>query len=216
MEFENEIDLENHLETHHYQSSQKKNLSSETISDQLNGIKKSKEHSVSYVCETCNKCFLNKSSLSEHRWVHSKEILPWRCDHCDKLFPYQSRLEKHQLTHIDKSKRKIKYKCSVCDKTFFRKNDLWSHEKAKGHRQPSQSGNFTLAGNLKVRSVHKRGYECVDCGKILANSGSMFNHRQSLHHGGDSQKRFACPECDCRFALKQKMVTHIKRSHLTK
>ena len=189
-------------------------MASGTISNQVNGELRNQGYSSLHVCKVCNKSFRNKSSLSEHRWMHSEETLPWRCAHCDKLFPFQSRLKKHQITHIEKCERTINYKCSVCDKIFFRKNDLWSHEKAKGHRKQSQDINSIPNNGLNVLSVHKIGYECPECEKILANSGSLFNHRRSLHHGDDSQKRFSCPECCDRFALKQKMNSHIRRCHL--
>ena len=212
-EFANEEELAVHRESSHIQSLSAEVSDSEASSNQQSETTRSQTTSF-YVCKICKKSFKNKSSLSEHKWIHSESDPPWPCDKCDKIFPFLSRLKKHLLTHIEKSKRTITYKCSKCDKTFFRKNDLWSHEKAKGHRKSSDNTDSDY--KTSIMSVHQLGYECKDCGRLLASSGSRYNHRQSLHNNGDPKKLFACPDCGKRFPLKQKMFSHFKRNHLKK
>ena len=214
--FINEDELVAHFESSHDQSLRAESFDSLSNCDQASKTTRDQEAPIPHACKICNASFRNKSSLSEHRWTHSAESLPWRCDKCDKVFPFQSRLKKHELCHIEKCKRTIRYKCSQCEKTFFRKNDLWSHEKARGHRALSAKSSSKFNREMNAKSVHQKGYECSDCGKVLASSGSLFNHRQSLHHGGDTNKRFSCPECGDRFALKQKLVSHFQRSHFKK
>ena len=209
-EFANEDELVIHLETNHIQSISSEISDSEASSNQQNEATESQRTSF-YFCKICEKSFRNKSSLSEHRWIHSETNPPWRCDKCDKIFPFLSRLKKHLLTHIEKHDRKITYKCSKCERTFFRKNDLWSHEKAKGHRKSSYDTDSDC--KTSMMSVHQPGYKCKDCGRLLASSGALYNHRQSLHNNGDRTKLFTCPDCGKGFPLKQKMVSHFKRSH---
>ena len=212
-EFCNEEELATHLESSHNTGLKTEISNSETKPDQENEMTENQGSSF-HVCKICEKSFRNKSSLSEHRWIHSDRNPPWRCDNCDKIFPFYSRLKKHQFTHIEKSNRSIIHKCSQCDKTFFRKNDLWSHEKAKGHRYFAT--NTDSEGEPNKMSVYQLGYQCKDCGRVLASSGSLFNHRQRFHNGDESNRRFPCPDCGERFFLKQKMFKHFQSKHFNK
>lgn len=45
---------------------------------------------------------------------------------------------------------------------------------------------------------------------FLASSGSLHNHRRSVH---EEQKRFECHVCFKQFALKQKLVNHVLSEH---
>ena len=216
LKFNNEEELVDHIQSGHCSSTQMAKSNTQPSFEERNSTTRNRKYNAPVICNICSKEFKNKSSLSEHRWAHSEYKAPWKCLSCDKVFPFKTRLEKHQLTHIDIAKRPRNYKCSCCQSTFFRKNDLWSHEKAKGHRQAKTQSPTTKSNQgttTKKLSVHTKGYQCKDCDKVLASSGSLFNHRQSLHQGNDLKKRYSCPECEETFSLKQKMIIHCGRRH---
>ena len=98
------------------------------------------------------------------------------------------RLRAHLQTHKDIQSRPRPYECSDCQKSFLRSSDLWSHQ--------------------RIHSGSK--YTCLECGKKLASSGSLHNHRKSVH---EEQKRFECHVCFKLFALKQKLVNHVLSEH---
>ena len=98
------------------------------------------------------------------------------------------RLRSHLQTHKDIQSRPRPYECSDCQKSFLRSSDLWSHQ--------------------RIHSGSK--YTCLECGKRLASSGSLHNHRKSVH---EEQKRFECHVCFKLFALKQKLVNHVLSEH---
>lgn len=212
LKFNNEKELVNHIESGHVYTKKMSNNRQSFIVQQEPTIN-NQQNKNSLKCKFCQKTFKNRSSLSEHRWIHSEVKSPWRCESCHKVFPFRTRLKKHQLTHIGINERPRNYECSTCQATFFRKNDLWSHEKAKGHRKLSQLVNQKSTHKTLKQSVYVQGYKCKDCDKVLASSGSLFNHRQSVHHGGDSNKRYSCQECPERFSLKQKLISHLSRRH---
>ena len=81
----------------------------------------------------------------------------------------------------------LEYLSIIC-KSFLRSSDLWSHQ--------------------RIHSGSK--YTCLECGKKLASSGSLHNHRKSVH---EEQKRFECHVCFKLFALKQKLVNHVLSEH---
>ena len=213
LKFNNEKELLTHMELGHVYTKGKKMFNTQSLIVQQEPAINNQPNKKSLKCKFCPKTFKNRSSLSEHRWVHSEDNPPWKCEFCQKVFPFKTRLKKHQLTHIDINERSRKYECSGCEATFFRQNDLWAHEKAKGHRKLSQHVIQTSSHKMLKQSVYTQGYKCKDCDKTLASSGSLFNHRQSIHHGGNCNKRYSCQECPGKFSMKQKLISHLIRRH---
>jgi DNA-directed RNA polymerase subunit RPC12/RpoP len=147
----------------------------------------------SFACHPCGLNFESEEALSDH--ITDKHDIDdndtkkmFSCSSCDKTFRVKSRLKNHAEIHLETSQRQRPYPCQSCDKTFFRSADLWAHE--------------------KIHSGSK--YTCQLCGKKLASSGSLHNHRKSVH---ESVKNFECHVCRKRFALKQKLVNHVMKEH---
>ena len=74
--------------------------------------------------------------------------------------------------------------------------------------------NLIIPGDLWAhKKIHTQDkYECEDCGKKLASSGALHNHRISLHR--QPKDRHKCTECLKTFSLKQKLKNHQLVEHL--
>ena len=74
-----------------------------------------KSHSFDYTCEICRKTFMLKTSLTNHKQVHSIELMHCSFENCSKAFKHrQNQLEHIQWGHRDKKE----CPCTVCGKLF--------------------------------------------------------------------------------------------------
>ena len=74
-----------------------------------------KSHSLEYTYDICKKTFPLKTSLANHKQVHSTELMHCSYDNCNKAFKHrQNQLEHIQWGHRDKKE----CPCTVCGKLF--------------------------------------------------------------------------------------------------
>ncbi|XP_067141266.1 gastrula zinc finger protein XlCGF7.1-like [Centruroides vittatus] len=78
--------------------------------------------SVKYRCLTCQKNFVQKSALDNHRKIHLK-VKPHTCTRCNRSFSDPSTLKKHERTHT----REKPYKCTRCNRGFSQSGNMLRH-----------------------------------------------------------------------------------------
>ena len=79
--------------------------------------------------EGCNKSFVGKWYLKNHKRTHTKEK-PYICEHCNRAFAQKSSRKRH----IDGQHKNIKpYCCNIngCERRFTQKCNLKDHQKRK-------------------------------------------------------------------------------------
>ena len=142
----------------------------------------------------------------------------FRCHPCEIDFATETALTNH-INNVHKTNNRDLYNCTKCKRNsvFQSLDDLKEHEK-RLHPPPPQTCSHckeTLSTErelwLHLKKNHQ-GYRniCLECGKKLASSGSLHNHKKSVH---EAVKKFSCSQCDRRFALKQKLDNHVLRDH---
>jgi len=115
-----------------------------------------------YICDACGKSFKDRSNLSQHLRVHTKEK-PYVCsfDGCKKSFAHSASLKEHLNSHCGA-------KPHICD-------------------FPGCGQSFAQASNLRrhQRGVHggERPFECTyyGCGKKFAQNSNLKQHMDKVH-----------------------------------
>ncbi|CAG9863784.1 unnamed protein product [Phyllotreta striolata] len=77
-----------------------------------------------FACDKCNRVFMKRSYLVQHKLVHMKE-LPYRCKTCGKQFVSKGNYDYHLLGHAD---GELPYKCEFCSKKFSNPLHLKRHK----------------------------------------------------------------------------------------
>ncbi|KAL1775110.1 zinc finger protein 648 [Sigmodon hispidus] len=139
------------------------------------------EHRVSkpYVCQLCGKAYSHRSTLQQHRRLHTGER-PYRCPFCDKAYTWSSDHRKHIRTHTGEKP----YGCPDCGRAFVRSSDLRKHQ----------------------RNMHSndKPFPCTQCGLTFNRPLSLLRH-QRTHLGA---KPFRCSSCGREFSVASRMVEH--------
>ena len=71
-----------------------------------------------FVCDECNKEFISKSGLINHRSCHTGEKLS--CADCNKKFRSKGSLNRHHNA-LHSGERPKPYACPECDKRYYEK-----------------------------------------------------------------------------------------------
>ena len=110
----------------------------------------------SFVCRICRKTFLQRSSLDEHRKIHSGDN-PYKCDICEKTFTQTGTLDEHKRIHTGEKP----YACEICKKTFRKSGNLTEHKRVHTGEKP---------------------YSCDVCQKSYSRSSGLINHNKTAIH----------------------------------
>lgn len=124
-------------------------------------------HRGRFVCDVCERSFLQSSDLNRHRMTHCSERRQFECSVCKRLFSNASSRKRHEKEH-DPAQRMA---CPDCGATFKRPCQLKEHV-VKYH------GDTAL---LKLRAQKKRLGRTGDApGAERADKFAAQNHRDSL------------------------------------
>lgn len=176
-------------------------------------------------CKVCGKYLKNSYSISHHmKTVHSNAEKKFKCDYCEKSYMIQMKLREHIASvHT----REILFRCRVpgCEREFRAQGNWKMHEK-RAHPEiyekifkpfykwgPNEQPPPEVEEALKKLSENNQiGTEkvskCNECGKILPNPESLWNHVREVH-----VERFKCHLCDKGFYRKMKFKEHMANVH---
>lgn len=177
-----------------------------------------------YACKDCGVKFITTNDLNKHRQSHSTAA-NFPCLQCsDKQFRTIMSLRAHmKLCHSDKER--TKHLCTDCGATFNAGSTLWMHRR----RIHSNIRNFKctmcdkgfvkqmeLDGHMKSHS-NERDFKCDLCPAEYKKRMTLLVHKTKKHGIGNHErgriKNQACPYCEERFALREKLDFHICRDH---
>ncbi|XP_075988026.1 uncharacterized protein LOC142984356 [Anticarsia gemmatalis] len=163
-------------------------------------------------CKLCNKEFKSRTSLHQHKTVHTERSRDFACHVCGKMFFTKGTLTTHLMTHED-AKR---YKCEFCPMAFHARGNLHAHISLHSGAKPfvcEQCGkSFRAKRHLKSHSiVHTdlKPYSCNYCSKTF-----RFKTRLNLHlrqHTG--AKPYNCVYCQRDFTNGSNYKKHMRRKH---
>ena len=179
-----------------------------------------------YQCEVCQKTFIKKSLLTEHKLTNHpdhKESYP--CSVCKQDFPNITRKTRHEKMIHGLIKT---HTCTQCPQGFTDRYALERHLKVhEGVRdfQCGQCGNtFYTAHHLRrhIMHVHEgkptrrtkpERVKCDQCEKTFGEKRFLFRHQQREHFGKMDYDQEICQICNRTFSGKSSLTRHHRRIH---
>ena len=142
-----------------------------------------REHmKVTYDCDVCEKAFLSKGNLKQHKDIVHSEVKVNECDICGLKMSTSVALKYHKETVHDQ----IRDNCKICGKSYERKN-LYSHMySVHGEKIPcEQCGKNIRKAGMKehISRVHSdvKNWPCDDCGKKFGTKKNLKRHHDAVH-----------------------------------
>lgn len=166
-----------------------------------------------FTCETCNKTFRTKGSLTRHfETRHGQRERKFTCETCGSSFYRKNDIIIHMRVHTDERP----YSCPFCPKSFRQITSLIRHKRMHTGEKPYACpicGKKFSDSNLvkKHQSVHsdERKYTCHLCNKSMKTRNALNSHL-GRH---TNEKQLICSFCGVTFSLKGNLKTHIRRVH---
>lgn len=121
-----------------------------------------------FYCDVCNKLFMSKIAMQNHRIsIHmDPKDWPFQCPDCDRRLPNKGRLMIHQQSHSQDNY------CAICEKSFRSKQNLQVHM------------------NLHTGA---RPYICKVCSKAFNDRSGLHSHLKK-HEAAMGVKLILTPE----------------------
>ncbi|ETN67468.1 zinc finger protein [Anopheles darlingi] len=175
-------------------------FSSEESEDEIAKIFKEK----TYHCwDRCGMFFYDKPSFDNHLMDH-KMRRRWFCKFCFQGFDKQEELSEHLPSH-DGS-----LLCAICGEIADSpEQNNHDHSKTGPFDCPKCPRRFetqhTFSNHLKRHGAKE--FCCEVCGVYLSSRKRLLNHKMAKHSG---EKPFSCEVCGHKFALKDRIKSHMK------
>ena len=138
-------------------------------------LEENRESNKSFVCDTCDANFKQKSDCISHIATIHEGKKPFKCDECGHRFAQRSILNAHITIH----ERKKSFKCDECGATFTQKSSLKIH----------------------ITSIHerKKPFKCDECGGTFTQKSSLNAQIKAIHDGFKERHYFNCSLPSCNY-----------------
>ena len=188
--FDEDESLQKHMRSKHVDGSKKKKFACTECEYSCDHKGDYQKHLVSHTkvkahkCDTCDKSFTLKSSLTNHiKTVHTKES-KHECQICKKVFTEAGSLRRHVKSVHDKIRS---YVCTECDKTFTQSGHLKTHMRTHTKEKP---------------------YQCTFCDKTFTTATGRLTHQIRIH---TKNYPHVCEICKKGFVNLNRLNDHVKK-----
>lgn len=144
-------------------------------------------HSNQFICPTCNKSFLQETTLKNHLKTHT--IRNFTCEICNESFNRSDHLKNHiARKHPTHSDNEYQHQCYICSKKFLQAGEL----------------------NIHMRIHTKtRPFACKTCNKTFTQANQLKSHER-LH---SNERPYACNICNQSYASQSGLNQHLAHQH---
>jgi len=143
-----------------------------------------------YTCSLCGRVLNKRQSLIAHERSHTGER-PFKCEYCERRFITKQSLSRHIMNkHAAESGLPVPvHVCELCGKEFKSKKNLKEHryyhaENTDNRQQCEICHKVLKQKNSYMKhmvNVHKKGFECSVCQKIIATEEGLKLHKRDQH-----------------------------------
>jgi len=169
-----------------------------------------------YVCDTCDRAFVEKDLLIKHMSCHV-ELKPHECLQCGKKFSKANLLREHRKRHFEEGN----FQCNFCQKKFFTPNKLREHIRIHTGEAPLKCGicgkGFKRHSNLSEhKKIHEPNREVKPQKELFCHCGKVFKTQRDLdwHKEGEHEKEpKKCTYCLEVFVHSSSLTRHIRMKH---
>ncbi|XP_058603210.1 uncharacterized protein wu:fe05a04 isoform X2 [Onychostoma macrolepis] len=213
--FETEEQLQQHLDTNHfekefYQCDFCKQIFTDL--DVCKGhVEAHKQQAKRHLCLKCGASFRLRNSLLRHLEWHSRGI--FSCSDCERTFSSKASLLRHSFSHLGV----LPYTCLKC-KRHFRLPSLYHNHECKPEniqcmaclvffqsqedfdKHKKDTGCWGHQGALPTKTDEIR---CMECGQVFASTEEL------KKHGSTHQRVLKCAECGMGFRSSLMLMSHM-------
>jgi len=169
-----------------------------------------------YVCDTCDRAFIEKELLIKHMSCHV-ELKPHECLECGKKFTKANLLREHRKRHFEEGS----FLCNFCQKKFFTPNKLREHIRIHTGEAPLKCNicgkGFKRHSNLSEhKKIHDPNREVKPQKELFCHCGKVFKTQRDLdwHKEGEHEKEpKKCTYCLEVFVHSSSLTRHIRMKH---
>ncbi|XP_076249664.1 uncharacterized protein LOC143188975 [Calliopsis andreniformis] len=157
----------------------------ETIEEQQEETKKSKEFLLKFQCTVCEKSFSTSYNYKQHIGTHFADQQKFHCKECKMSFAWKSTLNKH-IASNHRPEGPQKFACDICQKIYNTSSQVNEHVKRDHLKQRNHvcshcGKSFFKKYDLKIHNrIHtdERPYVCRACGKRFHHRSHIIRHER--------------------------------------